>query len=110
MEDQKPSPAAPAAGVNPSWNRGSLNVLQFADVRKLPDTAQTVEIAAAEVSSYHAVTLEQSVRLKSLELGLANFLVTLVACCPPGAERSSAISRAREAKMWAASAIALEGR
>jgi hypothetical protein len=47
-------------------------------------------------------------RLSALEEAAAHFVVALANCTPPGPERSTAISRAREAKMWGSAAIALE--
>ena len=35
--------------------------------------------------------------------------MVVVETCPPGSERSTAISRIREGKMWASAAVALEG-
>jgi hypothetical protein len=64
--------------------------------------------AAKEVARYHAADAGQAERHQALTEALAAFLVRICECCPPGAERSTAISRAREAKMWASCAIALE--
>ena len=66
--------------------------------------------ASQEVAYYHRPTGDQGERHGRLSHALANLLQEIVNVCPPGPERSTAISRAREAKMWASAAIALEGR
>ncbi len=95
------------AGIAPA-NKGALSVLQFATHENT--APEEVGAAALEVASYHAPVGDQAERHKILSVALAEFLSTLVGMCPPGPERSTAISRAREAKFWASAAVALEGR
>lgn len=92
----------------PRAQTGALPVLQSASLAT--EDIGNVVLAAREVSGYHVVGSDQAERLKALELNLATFLTAIVCNCPPGSERVSAISRAREAKFWGAAAIALEGK
>ena len=103
MENREPK----TAGIAPA-QKGALSVLQFST----PENTQPEDVSAAavEVATYHAPTGDQASRHQILSGALSDFLITLVAMCPPGPERSTAISRAREAKMWASAAIALEGK
>lgn len=87
---------------------GALNVLQFSRVGVEYDP-EAVRKAATEVVSYHAVHPGQLQRLTRVADAAATLLVHIVETCPPGPERSTAISRLREAKMWASAAISLEG-
>jgi hypothetical protein len=66
--------------------------------------------AARDVATYHAPDADQAQRHRELSEALEAFLVAVAVNTPPGPERSTAISRAREAKMWASAAIALEPR
>ena len=100
-------------GIAPAQT-GALAVLQHtvhhrSGERGFDDDAD-VRLAAREIASYHAPSEDQIDRLGALTAALEDFLVLIVRLCPPGPERSTAISRAREAKFWAAAAIALEGR
>lgn len=97
------------AGIPPA-TRGALQVLQFATPDNADMDPERVAWAAHEVATYHAPVGDQAERHKMLSAALAEFLSVMVAMAPPGPERSTAISRAREAKMWASAAIALEGR
>lgn len=94
-------------GIKPA-ERGALQVLQFASY----DTTNPVSVAVAakEIANYHAPVGNQAARHQGLSDALSDFLLVLVTFAPPGPERSTAISRAREAKMWASAAIALEGK
>jgi hypothetical protein len=65
--------------------------------------------AARQIVGYHTMTTDQKSRYNRLTEAAAYFIATLVDVTEPGPERSTAISRAREAKVWAAGAIALEG-
>lgn len=67
-----------------------------------------VDEAAEELSRYHVPTEDQAERHQNLAASLETFLLVLVMNAPAGPERSTAISRAREAKFWASAAIALE--
>lgn len=100
-------------GIAPAQT-GALAVLQHtvharSGEKGFADDAE-VRLAAREIGSYHAPSEDQIDRLGTLTAALEDFLLQVVRVCPPGPERSTAISRAREAKFWAASAIALEGR
>lgn len=107
-EDRQPK----TAGIAPA-QAGALAVLQFHE-RYGDEVAvghvQRVQEAAREVATYHAPTPDQARRHGNLSDAAAAFLEALVANCPPGPERSTAISRAREAKFWASAAVALEGK
>lgn len=94
-------------GIEPA-HRGALNTLQFFRHAGEGIPAEVHE-AAEEISTYHPPSESQAIRHKALSLALEEFLVALVDNCPSGPERSTAISRAREAKMWASAAVALEG-
>lgn len=93
------------AGIAPA-QKGALSVLQFEPAR---GGGSHIANAALEVASYHAPTGDQAKRHMDLSVALAAFLEAIVAAAPPGPERSTAISRAREAKFWASAGIALEG-
>ncbi len=45
---------------------------------------------------------------KAIAQGCEDFLITILKNCPPCADRTTALNRVREARMWANSAIALE--
>jgi hypothetical protein len=94
-------------GIAPATG-GALAVLQH---EPLHGGGSHVQEAAREIASYHAMDPDgdQANRLTSLAVALADFLEDIVRLSPPGPERSTAISRAREAKFWASAAIALEG-
>jgi len=97
--------------------RGPLEVLQQqrlvpADGRMPTDAdrtaAEAVAVAAAAIAYYvPPTTLEQHAH-RSLSRALMTFLVEIVRNTPPGPERSTAIARAREAKLWASAAVALQ--
>lgn len=90
-------------GIPPA-NQGPLQVLQFHE----GPWSFEVGVAADEISRYHGPNEGQATRHKALSFALKSFLSEIVTSAPPGPERSTAISRAREAKMWASAAIALE--
>lgn len=100
------------AGIAPA-TEGPLQVLQFhrhTDVTgqaEFDDVAR-IRRAAKEIASYHKPTEEQTQRHQLLSIALEDFLLYIVQACPPGPERSTAISWARAAKMFAAAAISLE--
>lgn len=91
-------------GIPPS-TKGPLQLLQF---NPLHMGGTELEAAADEIVAFHAVDEDQRLRLRYLEQAAARFLQVLSTYAPPGPERSTAISRAREAKMWGSAAIALE--
>lgn len=94
------------AGIAPA-QRGALSVLQF---EPFGGAGSHLAEAAREVATYHAPTGTQAARHQALSSALADFLLAIVDNTEPGPERSTAISRAREAKMWASAAVALEGK
>jgi hypothetical protein len=91
-------------GIQPA-QAGALQVLQF---NPLHANSSALQQAALEIASYHAPRGDQAERHSNLAAALADFLATIAVNAPPGPERSTAISRAREAKMWASAAVALE--
>ena len=112
MSDTTPK----TAGIPPAQKGvlSALSLLQFtpnSTPRALWDDAvgKSIEKAAQEVASYHAPTEEQAARHRLLANAAADLLFRVVQLCPPGPERSTAISRIREGKMWASAAVALEG-
>ena len=102
-DDMRPK----TAGIPPA-TKGPLAVLQFEKGSGEPDIIDTIRKAAKEISSYHMPVADQAQRHRLLNLALEDFLVTIVQACPPGPERSTAISWARASKMFAAAAISLE--
>lgn len=111
MSEREPK----TAGIAPA-KQGALAVLQFArpTLESGHEELTAIESAADEVAHYHAPSGDQAARQaarhKNLSASLSRFLKDIVHYCPPGPERSTAISRAREAKMWASAAVALEGK
>lgn len=97
------------AGINPA-HRGALQVLQFHAPAAGLDARDAIRAAAREISTYHQLDAAQRVLVDHLQKALEEFLIAIVMTCPSGPERSTAISRAREAKFWAAAGIALEGK
>lgn len=100
--------------IDPPALRGALAVLQFTPNPNLGvpwphEVVDAVVKAATEVATYHAPTGNQAERHSRLSQATAAFLMVVVEACPPGPERSTAISRIREGKMWASAAVALEG-
>jgi len=93
-------------GIPPA-SRGALQTLQFN-----PTACSGSELlsACATIATYQKPEGDQVARHANLSASLAAFLHAIVTNAPPGPERSTAISRAREAKMWASAAIALEGK
>lgn len=94
------------AGIAPA-TRGALQKLQFNEVGA---SSSELVAAANEVATYHAPDALQIERHAQLTAALSRFLVSIAVYAPAGPERSTAISRAREAKMWASAAVALEGK
>lgn len=92
-------------GIPPA-KQGALQILQFTPAKM---GGGDILQAAQDVIGYKKPTEDQAVRHKELAEAAAFFLTALVHACPPGPERSTAISRLREAKMWASAAVALEG-
>jgi hypothetical protein len=95
------------AGIPPA-SEDPLKALQFANRPLNPNDLEKVRAGAWEVSNYHVPSEDQKARLLAMSRALESFLLVLVENCPSGPERSTAISRAREAKFWGAAAISLE--
>jgi len=95
------------AGIPPAKD-GALAFLQFAKWNPGPMFRAQLALAAHEIASYHKPTEDQTQRHLLLTLALEQYLVYLIQACPPGPERSTAISWARASKMFAAAAISLE--
>lgn len=106
----EPAPLASSTLGIPRAQSGALQVLQSARPEGVASISNAVAAAADEISAYHQLDAAQRICVKHLQDALSAFLQTIVLCCPPGPERSTAISRAREAKMWGAVGIALEGK
>lgn len=102
-------PPPPPKGIAMAPAGTSLNVLQTGIVRS-QDDAEIVLRAAEDVASYHPPQNDQAGRYAILTEGLKQWLYVLVACAPPGPERSTAISWARTSKAWGAMAVAMEPR
>ena len=92
-------------GIPPA-TEGPLQVLQFARSATPPVEYGKVHEAALALARCPLETdLNQRSWHESVEYALAYFLTEIVANAPAGSERSTAISRAREAAMWAHEAI-----
>lgn len=84
-----------------------LHRLLFSD----PESAEPPLLdSAREVVTYHKPDDAQLARHLKLAEAASVFLAAIVANTRIGPERSTAIARAREAKMWASASIAMEGR
>jgi hypothetical protein len=107
-----PTPEFPATlGIAPA-TEGPLTVLQFTPpgfgsangplggIVVKDNVVHSRVSAAAETIAFG----DLDASLKHLGYGLAQLLVRIVDSAPPGPERSTAISRAREAAMWARAA------
>lgn len=94
-------------GIPPAQD-GPLSFLQFATWESGDYFLDQVRLAAHEIASYHKPTEDQTQRHLLLTLALEQYLVSVIQACPPGPERSTAISWARASKMFAAAAISLE--
>lgn len=102
-----PGPGRATGGMN-AFRQPPLDVLNYTPcVAQLPPQPD-IRAAAAEVARYHPPTKGQAERHQMLASSAAEFLERIVLLAPPGPERTTAIERAREAKMWASAAIALE--
>lgn len=102
-DDRQPK----TAGIAPA-NKGALSVLQFTQPgARSPQ--EDVEAAAQTVCTYQRPTEQAVQRHAAIARATADLMVVIVDNCPPGPERSTAISRLREARMWANAGVALEG-
>lgn len=61
-----------------------------------------------DVVRYHRPTADQARRHEALSLATEHFITALLENCPDCADRSAAIRHARDAKMTASAAVALE--
>lgn len=73
-----------------------------------PVEDETVLHAAREVTSYHAPTGTQAERHARVAEATAQFIAIIVGACPAGEDRDLAVQLARQSKMWASAAVALE--
>lgn len=103
MDERAPK----TAGIAPAKG-GALAVLQFTKpgARSLEER---VEEAALTICTYQKPTEQAIKRHAAIAEATSALLVVIVDNCPAGPERSTAISRAREARMWANAGVALEG-
>lgn len=62
----------------------------------------------ADVVRYHAPTEAQAFAHDKLSMATEAFIVEILKYAPDCADRSTAIRSAREAKLWASAAVALE--
>lgn len=63
-----------------------------------------------DMCTYHAPEGGQPAQYETINKATEAFIKTLVACAPDSPDRSVAIRAAREARMWANSAIANGGK
>ena len=108
----KPQQEAAVEKQNEDPKGNPLAVLQFQPhgfARVSPEGGKVLD-AANEVAFYHRPVGDQGERHVRLSGALVMFLAAICQEVPPGHERSTAISRAREAQMWASAGIALEPR
>lgn len=87
-------------------------------LRRGPEQVQTSNLAGrpysdseivAELFKYHSPTVEQLPRYSAINQAAKNFAEVILANCPPGTDRSTAIYHIRLARMTANAAIALNG-
>jgi hypothetical protein len=93
-------------GIAPA-QEGALKIVQ-----QNPVNAGSSELmeACATLNTYQRPTEDQARRHGLIGEAAAQFLYAVVTLSPKGPERSTAISRIREARAWANAAIALEGK
>jgi hypothetical protein len=65
---------------------------------------------AHEASVYHRPTEDAIPRHEIVNQACQEMLKIVLQCCPPSRDRTIALNKVREARMWANSAIATEGR
>jgi hypothetical protein len=104
--EPEPKPPEPA---DPKITAGALYILRNSGGDLRMDMKQ-VQRAAEEIATYHAPDSASIARHQRLRDAATEFLLTLVADVPAGAERSTAISRCREALFWGNAGVALRGR
>lgn len=76
-------------------------------LQRATELTEVVNNAIEEVCNYHSPTSMQAARHLELEKVTDTFISSLILHCPPSLERSTAIAKAREAKMWASASIAV---
>jgi hypothetical protein len=86
-----------------------LTFLKNVTAPSAKECEDTVQAAAEVLSFFHIATPVQAIRHNSLNVAFAECLKALVLNTAPGSERSTAISRLREARMWANMSVALAG-
>lgn len=100
--------APKTAGIPPAQS-GALSILQFTQPG-MRSPQENVSAAANTISTYQTPTELAAQRHAAIGAATEAFLVAIVDNCPPGPERSTAISRIREGRMWANAGVALEGK
>lgn len=70
-----------------------------------PSKTLTVEEKVAELVSYHKPDEAGVAAINAVRLATANLILAIVKSCPPSADRSAAIRKAREAMMSANASI-----
>lgn len=93
-------------GIAPAQS-GALHVVQQNPLRA--DSSALLD-ACRTVNTYQRPSEDQAARHAALGEAAAKFLYAVVTLSPPGPERSTAISRLREARAWANAAVAMEGK
>lgn len=109
-ETTKGIPMAPKGSALRTLQEAPMRMHHEAPGAETEAKLEALYDAGREVTSYHSPTGDQAARHGELSKAFAAVIVQIVESCPPGPERSTAISRAREAKFWSSAAIALEGR
>ena len=66
--------------------------------------------ACLTLNTYQRPSEDQAKRHEALGKAAAEYMHAVVTLSPPGPERSTAISRIREARAWANAAVAMEGK
>jgi hypothetical protein len=74
-----------------------------------PGRQMSSEEVVAEFFKYHAPNETTIPKYAAINQAAKNFAEVILANCPPGADRSDAIRKIREARMTANAAIALNG-
>lgn len=72
---------------------------------QFPKYETEIEFEAAENNVSHAVGASQIMRMQDITRGVIQLMHCVNQHCPPSRERSLAITKLEEAKMWANAAI-----
>ncbi len=104
--DEMGAPANSEPEVDPNADTDVIEVAQ--GVNRVLTRSEAVDIIE-EICTYHAPEGDQGERYNAIRGALRVFLRAIDNNCPPCADRSSAIRKAREAAMTANAAIALRG-